>query len=1478
MGDFNPQSKHEPFKVEVQEGSKPSYNKPYRLGPQISEALHKQLQELLRKGYIIPSSSEFGAPVMMVPKPHQPDKFRLVIDYRQLNRITIKDKYNMSNAEDLITHTAGSKVYSVLDALWGFWQIPTDPATRHRLAMSTPFGSYEWCCMPMGTSNSPPHFQRVMNNYLGHLPFVKVFVDDILVHSNTVEEHAQHLTQVFDILLEKGVVIKSSKMALFKKSVKFLGHVLTGTGISMQQSKVKVIEEWPDLKDATDVKSFLGLCNFYRKYVNNFAHKAVPLNNLLKKDVEFKWGEDEKASFQALKNSITQAPVLILPDHGKARSGEAPFIIQTDASGFAVGGVLMQNLNKEFGPQPIMFESKSLNAAQQNWHTTDRELGALVHCTNQWKHLLIGAKLQIQGDHKPLASLFSPTKELSRRQARWIEHLTEVGVSEIEHIPGITLTVPDALSRRSDYPIHTPREGADMAAKHPQGGDDIYLKDRSFPFETLNMIYAEEQEVVNIVNNMVHYTTKNSQHEVYHLLDSLQPMILQPPECKTASTREARQYKRTTDMSKEYSLSNNQYEYWKGRIGPFTHQHHTSDKYTLSERVALWKNNTVYCVTTGSDQDHINELVETAMRARNQSGLTNVLFVIPRDVTKKLTPGFLKKNNMDTLHVYPSGSFVLQTKTEKEVMTPTELSVIWAKPLVAPIMPNPVTDRQNTTADEQISLPNIKQLYPRDPELMELKAKLAEAPHGMANGFKLTGDLVWRTVGGQYQLCVPAVTELVEAIMHQCHDSPVAGHLGTKKTAEKVLRRFWWHGATGQGPLSIQHYCESCPTCQMAKHSNRKTRIVNPHAIPSRPFEVVAIDFVTGLPLTTVGYSAIMTVTCKLTKMVRLIPLNWQSSSARDVYNLYMQNVWRLRGSPLKVVCDNDTRFNDWFKQLLKLFGTKVATTTAYNPQSDGQSEVTNKLVETLLTAYVNAEQTDWDQWLYLIEYAINDSEHSVTGVTPFVAAHGHSPLSTIDLLVETIKNTSRSEMDSNAVTTAERISSTLTDIKTKLRNKLKETLAEQDAQFRQKPIPVYKEQDQVLLHLGNITQPSEYANQHKLRVRWGGPFVILKVHYSDARREAGAKPIPSAYTLSLPPHWDIHPTFTPDKLKRFKTSDSFPSRYVPAATPIQMVEGQEEHVVERIMRSRWIKLPSGTKQQWLIKWAGYSAAYATWEDYEAINTGGTNVSWKSFQTNVLQQEKLLRDRVRKMQKYSNGKNKLTQMLLDRITDLPEQTNTSFLDSTQLLMLESTQNACTHVMGRNKPIPIVTDIKAAPFKVLMLGDNPRVEQMLHTLLGSQSVIVTVGNNPTCTHYTSIPQWMTPHSNSEAKPESLHQMYGTVENPCYFDLVWITPTKVEKRGGKGPSLAKNAVVEPALQYLNTEKTPYFVLDTFPSTMNEMCETLGWNTKGQMYPLQKKQAIITNIPVKSIKPEYSLHKRVQKLVPAALTNQQCVLGCV
>jgi len=427
--------------IELIPGTTPTFRRAYRLSTAETKELKVQLDELERLGFIQRSKSPYGAPVMFVKK--KDGKLRLVVDYRMLNNITIKNRYPLPLTDELFDLVHGAKYFSKIDLRTGFYQIRVADNDVEKTAFLTRYGSFEFRVLPMGLCNAPATFMHLMNvtfkDYLDD--FIIVFLDDILIFSKTLEEHKKHVALALDRLRKSKLYAKASKCELFKKEVEFLGHRIGAEGLRTMDEKVKAICEWPTLSKVGDVRAFLGLVGYYRKFIPNFSRIALPLTELTKNHITFTWGTAEKTSFEQLKAAIRSAPVLLLPNP------ELPFVLHTDASGFAVGAVLQQDQGN--GLQPVAYMSKKMLDSEMNYPVHEQELLAIVHACQTWRHYLSGAHFRILTDHRSLQH-FLTQPMLSGRQARWKEVLANFDFT-IEYVAGTANGAADGLSRRPDH-------------------------------------------------------------------------------------------------------------------------------------------------------------------------------------------------------------------------------------------------------------------------------------------------------------------------------------------------------------------------------------------------------------------------------------------------------------------------------------------------------------------------------------------------------------------------------------------------------------------------------------------------------------------------------------------------------------------------------------------------------------------------------------------------------------------------------------------------------------------------------------------------------------------------------------------------------------------------------------------------------------------------------------------------------------------
>ncbi|CAA7044956.1 unnamed protein product [Microthlaspi erraticum] len=398
-----PPSRSDPFTIELEPGTAPISKTPYRMAPAELAELKKQIEDLLSKGFIRPSVSPWGAPVLFVKK---------------------KD-----GVSDFVSITE-------IDLASGYHQIPIDEADVRKTAFRTRYGHFEFVVMPFGLTNAPAAFMRLMNDVFREYldVFVIIFIDDILVYSRSQEEHATHLRLVLEKLREQKLFAKLSKCSFWQREMGFLGHIVSAEGVSVDPAKIEAIRDWPRPSSATEIRSFLGLAGYYRRFVKGFATMAQPMTKLTGKDVPFVWSAECEESFSQLKEMLTTTPVLALPEPGK------PYMVYTDASGIGLGCVLMQE------GRVIAYASRQWQGSERNRPTHDLELGAVIFALKIWRSYLLGETVQVFTDHKSLQHIFTQPM-MNARQTRWVEFLADYQVS-INYHPGKANLVADALSRR----------------------------------------------------------------------------------------------------------------------------------------------------------------------------------------------------------------------------------------------------------------------------------------------------------------------------------------------------------------------------------------------------------------------------------------------------------------------------------------------------------------------------------------------------------------------------------------------------------------------------------------------------------------------------------------------------------------------------------------------------------------------------------------------------------------------------------------------------------------------------------------------------------------------------------------------------------------------------------------------------------------------------------------------------------------------
>jgi len=423
-------------------GKPPINIRQYRLPEAHKEEIRRQVDKMLNDGIITPSKSPWNSPIILVPKKAGPDgqkKWRLVVDFRKLNDITVKQVFPIPRIDEILDQLGSSRYFSTLDLDSGYHQVLLSKVDREKTAFSTGLGHFEFLRMPFGLTGAPATFQKLMNCILTGLQGVDCFVylDDIVIYARSLEEHENRLRKVLTVLRANTLKLQTEKCQFLKREIIYLGHKCSEKGVLPDPSKVKCVEDIPPPRNVKELQSVLGFLNYYRKFIKNAAEISLPLNKLLRKEEKFIWTNECQIALDKLKNAVTNPPILQYADFSK------PFVLTTDASNEALGAVLSQNhTGKDL---PIYYASRVLNDTEKRYSTIEKEMLAIVWAVKIFRCYLLGRHFTIFTDHKPLKGIAN-LKDQDTRLGRFRLKLLEYDF-EIRYKTGKSNLNADALSR-----------------------------------------------------------------------------------------------------------------------------------------------------------------------------------------------------------------------------------------------------------------------------------------------------------------------------------------------------------------------------------------------------------------------------------------------------------------------------------------------------------------------------------------------------------------------------------------------------------------------------------------------------------------------------------------------------------------------------------------------------------------------------------------------------------------------------------------------------------------------------------------------------------------------------------------------------------------------------------------------------------------------------------------------------------------------
>lgn len=474
----------------------PIYTKSYRYPHSFKADVAEQIQEMISNNIIRPSNSPYNAPIWVVPKKTDASgkkKVRLVIDYRKLNEKTIPDKFPIPQIEEILDNLGRSTYFTTLDLKSGFHQIEMDAKDMGKTAFSADGGHYEFTRMPFGLMNAPATFQRAMNAVLGGLigKICYVYLDDIIIFGESLEKHLENIKDVFRRLIENNLKIQLDKCEFLKRETEFLGHVVTPEGVKPNPDKVEQIVNWPLPTTQTQIKQFLGLSGYYRRFIKDYSKLVKPLSKYLKKEVALDTKDkDFIEAFETLKKIISTDQVLAYPQFDK------PFILTTDASKYAIGAVLSQM--QDGVERPIAFASRTLNDTETTYGTTEQEALAIIWAVRKFEPYLYGNKFLLITDHQPLT--FIKTSNKNAKLLRWRLELEKFDY-DVQYKEGKTNYVADALSRKIES---NNNESGDQDTVHSgEESDDyfIHFSDRPINYYRNQIIFRDSNLDTIITEN-----------------------------------------------------------------------------------------------------------------------------------------------------------------------------------------------------------------------------------------------------------------------------------------------------------------------------------------------------------------------------------------------------------------------------------------------------------------------------------------------------------------------------------------------------------------------------------------------------------------------------------------------------------------------------------------------------------------------------------------------------------------------------------------------------------------------------------------------------------------------------------------------------------------------------------------------------------------------------------------------------------------
>ena len=956
-------------------------HRPQQLNTTMMKHLEEKLKPMLESGVIKRSVSSHASRALLIKKQERVNEFRLVVDFRELNLMILRNAYAIPRISDCICRLQGGRIFSVLDLASYFDQITLAPESRWLTAFICCLGTFEYAGLPQGLSISPNFAQFIINlvfstdDEFGSFHNVIEYIDDLVVKSTCEEEHERDLRRVIQRLWDYGIQVSLRKSRFFVKEFKFLGHWIdaksdpTRTLIRPAKKTIEAIEKFPTPRSQREVQQFLGMVNFFHTLLKDCAEITSPLAEL----ASVEWAADEDkpgsdlwnaagkkdkhdAAFLQIKEVLTSEPVLMLPDDS------LPYRLQMDASNRAFGGTLLQ-VRPDGSQHAVLYISKKFSKQQLNWSVSEKELFSLVYVIRKYGYLFHGSKHPITFvcDHKPLANW--ERWNLTPKLARWMDTLNSVQW-KFEYVQGKENTIADALSRNPDH-----LQGEAVHAGQWENTKNL-MNIEGQKWETSELAFLEY--IVDYAEEAVR-RDGNCEYEVL----AIQELKLRKWE----------------EENLEYLDSG--YDELETEVvtAPPDGDHEAEEFRELQVEALLAQ------VGVESREETLAE-VEAALEIRALTGEPEA-----KDIESKMeltAPEYapLESQIQRELQSRPTkkdrgleGAIGRDAKSWAEY---ENANTFWEE-----------VGKNNVPLPTPEFLLQIKLNQNKDEEAV--KRRLAEGDVSALSEFTLAPNgFVYRLPEGNNtnnRLYIPRnAINIWRQVIALYHDDPfLGGHHGESKTLAKIRRHYWWANMENDVKLHVRN----CVPCQLTRPITRRYYFPSAHPRPQYCFQVIAIDEKVGLPRTKRNNESVWIIVDYLSRYVILEPAPKGTSDLQlaDIFHRRVLGEW---GRPQKIVSDRGAQFTGraW-EVLAKTNSAELNLASTGNPKTTGLAERgIRQFLESLrkfIESMPREHESNWDLMLPFVQYAFNDSVCSRTGFTPFELAKGRAP----NLSIETIVNAS---------------------------------------------------------------------------------------------------------------------------------------------------------------------------------------------------------------------------------------------------------------------------------------------------------------------------------------------------------------------------------------------------------------------------------------------------------------------------------------